>query len=210
MDNSSEPHQYEGPPPGTPCCVCTAAGHFCQADDWTAGEKRSGICFPCLEQRDCEQIIAHKRRAAAEEKLADAKVVWSTKETPAEQKPPEKHGSYKHRNRQLAANMLQEGYPLYEIMERSKLSKNTVLDVKRALGLPMLKIGVRNPEEKREVVKVAEKREIIINADPDSNKTISLKSGGTVTVSGSFNLFSLSSEDRKFVFDLIDKLENYA
>jgi hypothetical protein len=41
-------------------------------------------------------------------------------------------------------------------------------------------------------------------------KTVSLKSGGTLTLSATLDLFSLNPEDRKFVFELIDKLEGYA
>lgn len=41
------------------------------------------------------------------------------------------------------------------------------------------------------------------------SKSIQLSGGGTVTLSLSANLFSLKGEDRKFVFDLIDLLDNY-
>lgn len=40
-------------------------------------------------------------------------------------------------------------------------------------------------------------------------KTITLKSGGTLTLSATLDLFSLNAVDRTFVFDLIDKLEGY-
>lgn len=42
-----------------------------------------------------------------------------------------------------------------------------------------------------------------------TSKTIQLKSGGTVTVSASLDVFSLKPEDRNFVFELIDKLNAY-
>jgi hypothetical protein len=41
------------------------------------------------------------------------------------------------------------------------------------------------------------------------SKTVPLKTGGTVTVTASLDLFSLSADDRKFVFDLIDRLREY-
>lgn len=41
-------------------------------------------------------------------------------------------------------------------------------------------------------------------------KTVRLASGGTLTLSATLGLFSLSQSDRKFVFELIDKLEEYA
>jgi hypothetical protein len=41
------------------------------------------------------------------------------------------------------------------------------------------------------------------------SKTIQLASGGTLTLYAAVDLFTLSIEDRKFVFELIDKLESY-
>jgi hypothetical protein len=40
-------------------------------------------------------------------------------------------------------------------------------------------------------------------------RVVKLKSGGMLTVSASLDLFSLIPSDRKFVFELIDKLEEY-
>jgi hypothetical protein len=42
-----------------------------------------------------------------------------------------------------------------------------------------------------------------------TSKVVNLKSGGTLTVSATLDLFSLSPTDRSFVFQLIDKLEDY-
>jgi hypothetical protein len=41
------------------------------------------------------------------------------------------------------------------------------------------------------------------------SKTVRLRSGGTLTVTASLDLFSLGGEDRKLVFDLIDRLQEY-
>ncbi len=41
------------------------------------------------------------------------------------------------------------------------------------------------------------------------SKTVRLRSGGTLTVSASLDVFSLGGEDRKLVFDLIDRLQDY-
>jgi hypothetical protein len=41
------------------------------------------------------------------------------------------------------------------------------------------------------------------------SKTVRLRSGGTVTVTATLDLFSLAPEDRHFVFDLIDRLQTY-
>jgi hypothetical protein len=44
---------------------------------------------------------------------------------------------------------------------------------------------------------------------PGSSRSVTLKSGGSLTLHVSADLLSLAGEDRKFVFDLIDKLEEY-
>jgi len=41
------------------------------------------------------------------------------------------------------------------------------------------------------------------------SKTVRLRSGGTLTVAASLDLFSLAGDDRKLVFDLIDRLQEY-
>jgi hypothetical protein len=40
-------------------------------------------------------------------------------------------------------------------------------------------------------------------------KSIRLRTGGTLTLTASLDLFSLGAEDRAFVFDLIDRLQQY-
>ncbi len=42
-----------------------------------------------------------------------------------------------------------------------------------------------------------------------TNKTIQLKSGGQLTLSVNVNLFDLDSEERNFVFGLIDQIQNH-
>ncbi len=42
-----------------------------------------------------------------------------------------------------------------------------------------------------------------------AGKTVHLKSGGSVTLATEVDLFSLSAEDRKFVFELIDRMQEY-
>jgi hypothetical protein len=46
-------------------------------------------------------------------------------------------------------------------------------------------------------------------AAPAMTKTVTLKSGGTVTLIAAIDLFSLGAEDRAFVFDLADRLQKY-
>ena len=42
-----------------------------------------------------------------------------------------------------------------------------------------------------------------------ASRVVRLKSGGTLTLGASVDLFTLSPEDRAFVFDLIDRIEKY-
>ena len=42
-----------------------------------------------------------------------------------------------------------------------------------------------------------------------TEKVIELTSGGTVSLKVSVDILSISESDRKFVFDLIDKVNNY-
>jgi hypothetical protein len=42
-----------------------------------------------------------------------------------------------------------------------------------------------------------------------TSRTVTLKSGGTLTLSASLNIFDLSDEDQAFVFELIAKLKKY-
>ena len=42
-----------------------------------------------------------------------------------------------------------------------------------------------------------------------TSRTINLVSGGVLTLTASLDLFSLTPDDRKFVFDLIDELDGY-
>lgn len=44
---------------------------------------------------------------------------------------------------------------------------------------------------------------------PGTSKTVRLQSGGTLTISATLDLFALNSDDRKFVFGLIDTLDSY-
>lgn len=54
-----------------------------------------------------------------------------------------------------------------------------------------------------------EEEDLVPDPASGTSKTIKLKSGGTVTVSASLDVFSLKPDDREFVFGLIDKLNAY-
>lgn len=55
----------------------------------------------------------------------------------------------------------------------------------------------------------AEEGEAELAQQAGESRSVTLKSGGTLTLSASTKFLALSSADRKFVFDLIDKLEAY-
>jgi hypothetical protein len=45
---------------------------------------------------------------------------------------------------------------------------------------------------------------------PAISKSIELKSGGVVTLTAAVDFFSISAEDRSFVFELIDRIQGYS
>jgi hypothetical protein len=47
------------------------------------------------------------------------------------------------------------------------------------------------------------------SAQPGTVRTVTLRSGGSLTVSATLNLFALDSADRRFLNELIEKLEDY-
>jgi hypothetical protein len=51
--------------------------------------------------------------------------------------------------------------------------------------------------------------ELLPQQNAGATRTIRLSSGGTVTVTASVNFLALNAADRAFVFDLIDKLNDY-
>jgi hypothetical protein len=52
-------------------------------------------------------------------------------------------------------------------------------------------------------------QDLTTTTNAGTHKTVSLASGGTLTIAVSVDVFSLSAEDRDFVFDLIDKINAY-
>jgi hypothetical protein len=73
----------------------------------------------------------------------------------------------------------------------------------------------RSPAKPRTPKKTAAVKPAKQDADtstpkPDgTSKSVSLASGGTLTLSATLDLFSLNAADRTFVFSIIDKLEEY-
>jgi len=65
---------------------------------------------------------------------------------------------------------------------------------------------------RKKVVEVKEQngfKPLISNMDSGTSKTVTLQSGGQLTLSLTVNLFDLVGEDREFVFDIVDKIQMY-
>ncbi|HEY5178112.1 MAG TPA: DUF5343 domain-containing protein [Terriglobales bacterium] len=83
---------------------------------------------------------------------------------------------------------------------------------------PLLSSQVRNtgPRKKRANKRSLDSTITVIPNGSESGvvarntKSIRLSSGGTITLSLSYDPFALSAEDRKFVFELVDSLKAYA
>jgi len=69
-------------------------------------------------------------------------------------------------------------------------------------------IGGTRPPKKRPMPRKVSITETAVEPSGTS-KTVHLQSGGTLTLSATLDLFSLNADDRKFVFEFIDKLDGY-
>ena len=54
--------EEDRPPVGTPCIVCKGKGHWCQAEQFTAGDSGNGICNACVEGNECSHALMRKKR----------------------------------------------------------------------------------------------------------------------------------------------------
>lgn len=68
---------------------------------------------------------------------------------------------------------------------------------------PKRKPSVRKPAEPEEEEEEEQR------PASGTSRSVALKSGGTLTLAATLDLFQLSPSDRTFVFDLIDRLEKY-
>lgn len=66
-----------------------------------------------------------------------------------------------------------------------------------------------SPRKRRQTRPAATIVDALASSPSNTQKTVTLRSGGFVTVSANADFFRLSNEDRTFVFELIDKLEEY-
>jgi hypothetical protein len=94
------------------------------------------------------------------------------------------------------------------------------LQAAKAVGMPLStflqsQVRVRTTGTRRRRRDEVEDDETLELEDEESlqqqgeAKTVELRSGGTLTLSASVKFFDMASEDRTFVFELIDKLRDY-
>jgi len=77
---------------------------------------------------------------------------------------------------------------------------------------PLLTRKTRSPSvKKRRTISREEISSDNIDQNPGSgtSKTVTLRSGGVLTLSLTANMFDLDSKDREFVFGIIDKIQSY-
>ena len=80
----------------------------------------------------------------------------------------------------------------------------------RRNGSPSVPGKRRGPRIKRDQnTEVADSQVGAETKATGTSKSVALRSGGTLTISATLDLFALNMADRKFVFDLIDKLDDY-
>lgn len=89
----------------------------------------------------------------------------------------------------------------------------TGVPVSRLFKMPGTSVGTNGTRTKR---RASSRSKPLNNQDEDNQKqasgtsrVVTLVSGGTLTLAASIDLFSLIPEDRRFVFELIDKLDGY-
>lgn len=126
------------PSPGTPCSVCRATGHFCQAQRYSS-EGTVGICLPCKEQRACPVSIARGRTEAEmlerfEHPTAPAKSIF------AEKPKGETMGTY---------GKLTDSQ-IIEIRRTALRSDRSPGSIARELGLPKDTVGYHVKKVRRE------------------------------------------------------------
>lgn len=118
---------------------------------WTshANEERTGMVFVKLP-REKQQVISEKLQQGESVKQIAA-VLEVPKDAVRQVKEAEKVprvASYKPEKTAQVERMLQSGYPTNTVIERTGLSKNTILTIKKRLGLPL----ATRPGEKDEIV----------------------------------------------------------
>jgi len=122
----------------------------------------------------------------------------------------------------MTPKMVEDEMERYNVTGETKRKAVTFfLRMAKFAGMPMhplLSSQVRNtgPRKKRAAKRTLESTFVIAPNSTDSGvlarntKSVNLRSGnGTVALTLSYDPFALSTEDRKFVFDLVDQLQAY-
>lgn len=129
----------------------------------------------------------------------------------------------KHDLTKMTPKMLDDAFDAYGVSGDTKRKAVTFfLKAAKFAEIPMhplLSSQVRNtgPRGKRRTERKASEENLSPMPDPAPNgfsasnsRTLELKSGGSVTVTVAYDPFSLSREDRDFVFKLVDMLQGYS
>jgi hypothetical protein len=134
------------------------------------------------------------------------------------------HSSYheivKHDLSKMTPNMLEEFMEAYGVTGGTKRKAVTFfLQAAKEAELPLsgfLQSTIRATSTRRRKLSVrADGLGEAIEASNESGtsatstKTVSLRSGGTISVHVQADVFTMTAEDRAFVFELIDKLQGY-
>ena len=138
----------------------------------------------------------------------------------------------------IVRDLLKAGYPeimahdlttmtlpiLQDLIEKQNVSGETrkkaitfFLQAAKYAGLPLstfIKVRSTSGTRRRRQRNNGDATEILMVQPPPAKqegteKVIELTSGGTVSLKVSVDILSISESDRKFVFDLIDKVNNY-
>ena len=138
----------------------------------------------------------------------------------------------------IVRDLLKAGYPeimahdlttmtlpiLQDLIEKHNVSGETrkkaitfFLQAAKYAGLPLstfIKVRSTSGTRRRRQRNNGDATEILMVQPPPAKqegteKVIELTSGGTVSLKVSVDILSISESDRKFVFDLIDKVNNY-
>lgn len=130
----------------------------------------------------------------------------------------------KHDLTKMSPKMVEDEMEQYSVTGETKRKAVTFfLKAAKFADIPMhplLSSQVRNtgPRKKRAAIKRSTNGEFTAVLTPDTQtgvskkgiREVTLSSGGTVGLSLLYDPFDLSEEDRKFVFELVDKLKAYA
>jgi hypothetical protein len=135
-----ESEEVDRPSAGTWCCVCRTAGHFCQADQFTAGDSGNGICDPCAEGKDCDVLKARSKKPEPFEAEPLDVPIAPVRSIPVENAKPAPlpsyiRGTYKKEETTKATELLKSGVSVRDTAKEVGLAKRTVQKIRQEVGI---------------------------------------------------------------------------